>query len=460
MGFHASYVFRIDDVTPGANWPNLERLERIFDAYGVKPVVGVVPDNRDPKLSPCSPVPDFWDRVRRWSAKGWTIAQHGFTHEYVTQDPGILGLNGRSEFAGLPYAEQFRKLSEGQGILRRELSLAPTWWMAPAHGFDVQTCRALRELGFTHVTDGIALFPFEKFGLKWLPQQLWKPSWRPFGTWTICLHPNGYGEAFFSNLESFLTRYASLVANPAKVPDAAYRPGPASRAGSAVYATGFFARRSVETAAQRLLGAASFPFRKSAELREYGSFVGFFRGCLGYARKALLLRRFRFDPWHVLPIEWRPYALFTRDFIAREARGPVVEVGCGLGELLEGLPDGAFEGYDLSESVVRAARSLRPRATFVAGSFDDLSGKDADFLITVNFIHEIRPDTLRALYAGVLARNRFARVLVDRVPSGSGYRFAHDFPSMFPGYRLESCAKGFAGGREILVFSKRPADVR
>lgn len=43
-------LFRLDDIAPGLKRENLSRLEALFDKYSVKPLIGVVPDNRDDNL--------------------------------------------------------------------------------------------------------------------------------------------------------------------------------------------------------------------------------------------------------------------------------------------------------------------------------------------------------------------------------------------------------------------------
>ena len=75
--------------------------------------------------------------------------------------------------------------------------------MAPAHSFDANTCKVLTKLDFEYITDGIALSPFSREGLKWLPQQLRKPIQKRSGIRTICLHPNSYSPTFIDNIEAF-----------------------------------------------------------------------------------------------------------------------------------------------------------------------------------------------------------------------------------------------------------------
>lgn len=202
MGNH--YLFRLDDVCPTMDWRRFAQLESLFSRYNIKPIIGVVPDNQDPALRITSARPDFWAAIRQLKKEGWIIAQHGYQHVYKTKDPGIVNINQRSEFAGLPYSEQYLGISAGQSILKKHLGDAPTWWMAPAHSFDATTCRALKKLSFTHVTDGIALYPYSAMGLTWVPQQLWQPRYLPVGIWTVCLHPNTMEDADMERVRDFL----------------------------------------------------------------------------------------------------------------------------------------------------------------------------------------------------------------------------------------------------------------
>ncbi len=200
----ARYLIRLDDIAPHLDWPRFERLARVFDEFGIQPLLGVIPDNRDPQLRQFPEfVGDFWEKVRSLQTRGWEIAQHGFQHVYVSRDCGLMGVNGLSEFAGLPFEEQFDKLSRGQHILR-EHDLSCETFMAPSHSFDRLTLRALRELGFTTVTDGFAPWPSIEHGLIFLSQWLENPRVLPLGVQTFCLHVNVMTEGQIRRVEQFV----------------------------------------------------------------------------------------------------------------------------------------------------------------------------------------------------------------------------------------------------------------
>lgn len=197
------YIFRIDDITPWMNWDNFFKIEKIFDNYGIKPIIWVVPNNKDKKLDWYWKIDDFWMKIMDLEKKWWIIAQHWFEHNYKTNNSWIIWLNNYSEFAWLSYKEQFEKISQWKEILENNLWKKISWWMAPAHSFDKVTCEILNKLWFEYITDWISLFPFKKYWLNWLPQQIWKPRKKIFWIWTICLHINNYDIAFIKEIENF-----------------------------------------------------------------------------------------------------------------------------------------------------------------------------------------------------------------------------------------------------------------
>jgi predicted deacetylase len=188
------FIARFDDICPGMHWRNFQRFESFFSTESrIKPLLGVVPDNRDPKLAVQAEREDFWDLMRHWRDLGWTLAQHGYTHEYALNDGGMLKVGSKSEFAGLPYADQHKKLAEGQRILQAQGIWQP-YFMAPSHSFDRETLRALKCLGFTAITDGYGVYPYELEGLMAVPQLFATPRHFGFGMYTLCLHVNTMSE--------------------------------------------------------------------------------------------------------------------------------------------------------------------------------------------------------------------------------------------------------------------------
>jgi predicted deacetylase len=202
----ARYLIRFDDICPTMNWHVWDQIERVLIDLSIAPILAVVPDNRDPKLCVAPGRSDFWSRVRGWQARGWTIGLHGYNHEYVNNDAGLIGLNARSEFAGLSLAEQDRKIAEGVAIFAANGARADTW-VAPGHSFDKTTLIALQNQGIRVVSDGFFLGPVRWRNMTWVPQQLWRFSYFPLGVWTVCQHINAYGQPEIESLQRDLAVY-------------------------------------------------------------------------------------------------------------------------------------------------------------------------------------------------------------------------------------------------------------
>jgi hypothetical protein len=207
----AQYIFRMDDITPTMDFGRFWAILGLFIRHGVQPLLGVVPDNRDPALNRDNPNPHFWNMLRELHERKLVeIAQHGYQHILASR-PGAallgptLGIREVSEFAGESYLDQAFKISEGKRILRT-YGITTRFWMAPNHSFDDNTLRALVDLGFTAVTDGIALYPFLYRGLVFVPQQSWQPRWMPCGVQTICIHSNEITPADVKKIRLFLRR--------------------------------------------------------------------------------------------------------------------------------------------------------------------------------------------------------------------------------------------------------------
>ena len=43
-------LIRLDDIAENMNWDLMEKSEDLFDKYKIKPVLGVIPNNKDSEL--------------------------------------------------------------------------------------------------------------------------------------------------------------------------------------------------------------------------------------------------------------------------------------------------------------------------------------------------------------------------------------------------------------------------
>jgi predicted deacetylase len=206
----ARYLVRFDDVCPTMNWTIWDRIESLLFELNIKPIVAIVPNNKDEKLKVMDARLDFWEKVRYWQKNNWCIALHGYEHRYETEHCGLVGVNNVSEFAGLSYDVQKKKLQSALRIFADNHVNADAW-VAPAHSFDEDTVRLLVENGLKIISDGYYVRPIRYMEAIWLPQQMWKFRPMPMGIWTICYHSNSFSEKDLERLENDLRRYQKLI---------------------------------------------------------------------------------------------------------------------------------------------------------------------------------------------------------------------------------------------------------
>lgn len=213
---------RLDDITPDMDWAGFLKMKALLDRFRIKPLIGVVPDNRDEllrgkseasyeaerKIRLMQAAEDgctegvsgdgssdggqeiLWRYIGNLRKDGWTVAMHGYRHLYTTKKGGCFPLNHFSEFAGLPPERQEEMLLEGKRLLAKH-GIETRIFMAPAHSYDRNTLRALKKAGFTAVTDGFGSRPYRWKGLVFYPIsfQLRHTLRRKDGFSTLVIHP-------------------------------------------------------------------------------------------------------------------------------------------------------------------------------------------------------------------------------------------------------------------------------
>ena len=73
----AQYLLRFDDLCPTVSRNRWERFLPLIDEFGVRPILAIVPDNKDTALECSEPDTQFWARMRAMEATGATVALHG-----------------------------------------------------------------------------------------------------------------------------------------------------------------------------------------------------------------------------------------------------------------------------------------------------------------------------------------------------------------------------------------------
>ncbi|HHU18172.1 MAG TPA: DUF2334 domain-containing protein [Clostridiales bacterium] len=200
-------LIRLDDASEHMDVDKWYRVELLLDKYNIRPIIGVIPNNLDQSIvEKYEHNPGFWDLVKKWESKGWTIALHGYTHVYETDNGGINPIYNRSEFAGLPLSKQREKIRRGVNKLEMH-GIFPKLFFAPSHTYDNNTLEALRlESQIRVISDTVANDIYFKDGFHFIPQQSGKVRNLPFRVITFCYHPNTMNDSDFEYLKVFLQK--------------------------------------------------------------------------------------------------------------------------------------------------------------------------------------------------------------------------------------------------------------
>lgn len=181
-------VIRMEDICPTMDREKFEIFRKFFEENGIKPLLCVVPDNKDPKLVKARVDLDFWAYMRRLKSDGYTIAMYGTHHLASGKGVGLISGTSATEYAGLTYESQLKKLREGKHLLSK-YGLDTEIFVAPNHSYDRNTLRACKKLGLNYISDGLSRKPYVLEGVKHIPIS---PAWKMHrhGLLTMCINPS------------------------------------------------------------------------------------------------------------------------------------------------------------------------------------------------------------------------------------------------------------------------------
>lgn len=181
-------LVRFDDLCPTMNKEQWEKAKVLLKQYDVKPLLGVVPECRDPELLIDKEDLHFWEEMRSLQKEGYTLAMHGCFHECIHQGKTLVSGPGYSEFAGRSYEDQYATIKKGKEILE-EHGIHTTIFFAPRHSYDLNTLKALAANGFTHISDGKSHTVWNREGILCVPcRSSGCPAIRFNGYYTAVFH--------------------------------------------------------------------------------------------------------------------------------------------------------------------------------------------------------------------------------------------------------------------------------
>jgi len=195
------------------------------------------------------------------------------------------------------------------------------------------------------------------------------------------------------------------------------------------------------------------------------------RDWLSYLLKSLIVLRllhyvFGFDKWHVHnTYENRPYKKRIVQRLNEIRPRVVVEVGCGLGEIVSRLNAKMRIGIDADKNLLRAAKLLnwRKNVTFLDGSISTtgcIRQSEIDCLIMVNWLHNVSDEEIVGEMKQLLQQKTVRYLIVDEILDGiEGYKFHHRFREILRDWFTNYAeVEDEEGVRRIIVLERKDRD--
>lgn len=172
-----------------------------------------------------------------------------------------------------------------------------------------------------------------------------------------------------------------------------------------------------------------------------------------------MIKKYHFNSWHLSPYEWKEYAQVCVRYVNAHNCQTIVDIGCGLGEILQQVKAEKKVGLDLEKEVIMAACSLNDKTIhFKVGSFAELEETPVDYLITLNFMHGNTDDEWAETYHTVAIRNNVQHFIVDTVPDNVFGPATHslNWEKILPdNYKQIERFGPFLSGRYVEVWEKQ-----
>jgi SAM-dependent methyltransferase len=96
----------------------------------------------------------------------------------------------------------------------------------------------------------------------------------------------------------------------------------------------------------------------------------------------------------------RAMAVFAKEYIDPKPTDRLLDIGCGIGDMLPFLDGACYVGIDLNTQYIETAKREHPEGQFINASVDDLPSlglDDFDCAFAIGVLHHLRDDQVEAL---------------------------------------------------------------
>lgn len=155
-----------------------------------------------------------------------------------------------------------------------------------------------------------------------------------------------------------------------------------------------------------------------------------------FSIKYLLYLLFKFDRWHLSEPTSRSYlSLCTSLANSLENKQAVLDIGCGLGEILDTISYKKKLGIDIDSNVISAAKlrsylSLHRPQFIEKDVFSSNLEGSFDCILLLNWIHNIPPQQIIGLVKKLIHNNlAIGGCIITEGVFADGYKYHHHWPT-------------------------------
>lgn len=174
---------------------------------------------------------------------------------------------------------------------------------------------------------------------------------------------------------------------------------------------------------------------------------------LSYKYKKLA-RVYCFDRWHAHSTWYnRSYKMVAVAMANSIKPESVIEIGCGLGEIISRIDSTTKIGFDTCDKVLMAASDYHDQTIrWQSGSFFEAQTFEKDLLIAINWIHNLSPEELEKNILSNKSTTKYF-LLESITKNTDGFRYYHDFSFMEKfSERIDRQECGYGEPRELILF--------
>lgn len=152
-------------------------------------------------------------------------------------------------------------------------------------------------------------------------------------------------------------------------------------------------------------------------------------------RNYFFYKIYKFDYWHVgATYHLRPYKSEVVNIVNSIKPKTVIEIGCGLGDILHYVNASQKIGIDTDKNVIKAAKLLYKGISFHTGSLEASSiiesetynTQSIDILIMINWTHNIKFSEIKNSIININKKTPIKYILADIINENAcGYKYKH-----------------------------------